>query len=192
MNVSFIGCPCSGKTTTAAMAFARLKEIGHPAEFVPEYARQYIAHQRLVQGLKPTDKLVLNDADQKTIMCQQSSLETTMSRACGPDVVTISDTWSLSALLYMTPEGRKDPFIRAVIESQVLPFVDLLFYAMPVSQPKSLDPNRIHNDEEALAIDGLILPVLREFAPDINIVMLDGTPSERVGHVMYHIGRRSR
>lgn len=193
MNLSFIGCPCSGKTTTAAMVFARLKESGLPAEFVPEYARQFIAKKRLVLGLKPEDKLSLNDDHQVQIMREQAELEWTMSQVCGPEVIVVSETWSLSAMLYMTEQFRNEsPTVKWLLADRILPFTDLVFYCPPVSQEFLFDPNRIHDESQSLAIDTQIPLILSQYAPHVGVVPLSGLPELRTAQVLDQIFTKIR
>lgn len=187
MNVSFIGCPCSGKTTTAAMIFARLKESCFSVELLPEYARLYIAKRRLARGLKPQDKLRLTDEDQMRILIEQSRMESTMAKVCGPQVVVISDTWSLATLLYMGKGIRKSKQIRKLVETDILPFIDLVFYVPPVAQQFLLDPNRIHDEKQSLAIDAQIPGILSEFAPRVPVIRLDGKPALRTSQALSEI-----
>lgn len=190
MNVSFIGCPCSGKTTTAAMSFAKLKEIGMPVEFVPEYARLYIAQKRLAQNLGPQDPLNLDDQDQRTIMIQQAEMEWTMAKVCGPTVTVISDTWSLAALLYMSEAGREDQIVKMIVENRILPLADLVFYAPPVYEAYTLDPNRVHDEKQSQAVDALIPQVLAKFAPKVKVIHLHGNAELRSAQVLDAIYRK--
>lgn len=192
MNIRFIGCPSSGKTTTAAMAFARLKETGLPAEFVPEYARQYIAQVRLSKNLSPKDPLVLSDEDQMRIMMSQAGLEMTMARVCGPEVAVIADTWSLNALLYMSEGQRASQQVEDFVKTMILPYTDLVFYASPIHQREALDPNRIHSYEQSLDIDARIQGILGRYAPDAMVVSLYGDAEMRTAVVLNAIFRRMR
>lgn len=189
MNVRFLGCPSSGKTTVASYAFARLKEANLPVEFIPEAARLYIAWKRVQKKLTPTDKLELDDKDQFAILDQQAMLENTMSQACGKEVIIISDAWSLLSILYMKEETRKDPRLKAILKEHNLPNQnDLVFYCSPVPRSTALDPNRVHNEEQAIAIDKLIPDVLKEFAPGVKVVALEpSTPDIRATMVIAEI-----
>jgi hypothetical protein len=190
MNVSFVGCPCSGKTTTAAMVFAYLKEAGLPVEFVPEYARQYIAQRRLEQGLSPQDQLKLTDQDQIAIMAKQADMEWTMSKVCGPNVVVVSDSSPLNALLYMRPEARKHSVVRLVLETRVLPVTDLVCYASPIGGQSILDPNRVHDQQQSLLIDAIIPAVLAAHAPNVDPLTINGRPEIRAAQVRSQIFQR--
>jgi hypothetical protein len=161
MLIGFIGCPCSGKTTTAALAFADLKNMGIASEFIPEQARLYIAERRVHDGLRPEDALFLSDEDQKLILTKQFDYETTLIKACGPEVKIVADSSVLNTLLYMSPEARAE--VRPLVEEAVLRY-SLLFYCGPVKPPLSLDPNRIHDEQASMEIDKKIPVLLEEFS----------------------------
>lgn len=186
MNVRFIGCPSSGKTTVATLAFSRLKESGMAAEFLPEAARIYIANKRVKRGLKPTDKLELNDADQFAILEQQAQLENLMMEACGREVIIVSDAWSMCSLLYMQDATLADPRLNILLNDYCLPCRgDLVMYCAPVPHPSALDPNRVHNEAQAFEIDKKIPAMLSRFAPGVKVVALDpSTPDHRANLVI--------
>jgi hypothetical protein len=174
MLIGFIGCPCSGKTTTAAKTFADLKDMGIASEFIPEQARLYIAERRVKEGLRPEDPLFLADEDQKLILVRQIEYEDTLIKACGPQVKIIADSSVLNTLLYMGPEARAEvtPLVR-----DVLTRYDLLFYCGPVKPPLSLDPNRIHDEKASLEIDRMIPVLLKDFG--LNPKYLTGDSRQR-------------
>lgn len=193
MNVRFLGCPSSGKTTVATYAFAKLKELNLPVEFIPEAARLYIAWKRVNGGLQPTDKLELSDHDQFSILDQQARMEKIMSKACGKDVIIISDAWSLSSVLYLSEKIRQNPAgvkqLKAILGEHEVPQPnDLVFYCAPVPRPTALDPNRVHDEDQALAIDKLIPEVLKEYAPNVKVINLEpSTPEIRATKVLASI-----
>lgn len=192
MNVSFIGCPCSGKTTTAAMVFANLKETGLPVEFVPEQARLYIAQQRFVKGLRPEAPLKLSNFDQQMIFDEQSNWEVMMAKVCGPKVIVVSDTWSLASLLYMTDDFIEESNLSQLVKEKVLPVTNLVFHLAPVEPPDALDPNRIHDAEASKEIDRRIPLILRRHAPNLEVNEVDGTPIDRARIVLNVIRSRYR
>lgn len=193
MNVRFIGCPSSGKTTVASLAFSKLKEAGMPAEFLPEAARIHIANKRVKRNLKPTDKLELTDADQFAILEQQAQLENIMAQACGKEVIIVSDAWSMCSLLYLQDATLSDPRLSILLNDYCLPCRgDLVMYCAPVPHPHALDPNRIHSEAQALEIDKKIPGMLSRFAPGVKVVNLDpSTPDHRsslvIAAIMEHL-----
>lgn len=191
MLIGFIGSPCSGKTTTAAMTFADLKGMGLPSEYIAEQARLYIAERRVEMQLKPEDSLKLEDIDQYMIMTRQERTEVTLTTACGSGTIVIADSSVLNALLYLSPEGRKQSGVVRLTESAVKRY-DLLFYCAPVKRPRNLDPNRIHTEEQSLAVDRMIPEILREFAPDLIPIQLFGNPQMRHAEVTKALLERRR
>lgn len=180
MLVSMIGSPASGKTTTAAMTFARLKDLGISTEFLCERARQYIAEVRVANNILPTETINLVDRDQFTIMQEQFQLEKTMVKGCGESVVVITDSSALNSLFYMTPEFRTRPEV-VELANQVSKHYDLTFYCPPIKNTNliSLDPNRIHTEEQSLEVDRNIPRILEEFAPAVKLTNLHGDSQTR-------------
>jgi len=179
MLVTFIGCPSSGKTTTAAMLFAYLKETGIPTEFLLEEARMYITRMRWESQLKPHEGLTLENDDQFEIMEGQWTSEDILTQVCGPSVVVISDGNALNSLLYMTPEYRKSSSVQEIVDNAIENY-DLVFYLPPLKQPNIFDPNRIHDYESSIKIDSLIPEMLKQFAPRLTVIRLEGEPKERL------------
>jgi hypothetical protein len=182
MLIGFLGCPCSGKTTTAAKAFADLKDMGVSAEFIPEQARLYIATKRF---LDPGEPVLLGDEDQLHIMKKQELIEKIMVSGAGATTVVIADSTVLNTLLYMTPETRASEDVQEIIQ-RALARYDLIFYCSPVKPPLSLDPNRIHDEQQSLALDQMIPEILRQFAPHLETIMLWGDSNSR-----YHVVTRT-
>lgn len=178
MLVSFVGSPCSGKTTTAAMLFAALKEQGNPCEFITEQARSYIAELRYKGQIPPSAPVKLTDEDQIAIMLRQLHLDTAFRYSVG-DGVVIADSSPLNALLYMTPECRervKEHTEEAVNQTDLVLFSPAVHYA-----PFGADPNRVHTMEQSHEIEKSIYAVFNQFCPLIfpKVVPLRGTPSTR-------------
>ena len=182
MLFNFLGSPMSGKTTTAAMAFASLKEDGFIAEFSSEQARLYIAQMRVLQDYKPEEQLTLTDADQLDIMARQLELDETLLQACGPGVFIISDSSPLNSLLYMSPECRRLPEVMEMVKHS-LQMTTTTFYTHPIYRGCSdqRDPNRVHDYEQSQKID-LLIPQLLAELPELNskTVPVWGTTSERL------------
>jgi predicted ATPase len=182
MLIGFIGCPCSGKTTTAAMTFADLKTMGIATELIPEQARLVIAEKRVLKGLKPEDTVELTESDQYKIIQRQEQYEGLLIKACGPEVTLIADSSVVNTLLYMPSDLRAD------LHDEVVEFLlryDLLFYCAPVKPPSSQDPNRVHTYEQSLKIDREIPKLLSEF--NLKPVGLFGEPKDRHHVVLRHI-----
>lgn len=187
MLINFIGCPCSGKTTTAAGIFSALKDEGTPAEFVSEQARLYIAARRREMALGPYEQLDLDDYDQIRIMHRQYEVENVLTWACGPDVVIVSDSSPLSALLYMSEEGWSAVKSNGVFDD-ARKQVELVFYSHPVQRIAILDPNRVHSLEQSLALNERI-PAFLE-ALGIPAIPLFGNAQERLALAMREICSR--
>jgi thymidylate kinase len=180
MFASFIGSPGSGKTTTAALAFAGLKEIGLPVEWIPERARTYIASLRASKKLAPTQPLKLNDNDTLTIMKEQFLVEQTMLESTGNQVALIADGSTLNSLVYLSLEARTQELVqKAALEAAKN--YDVVFYCPPVRTPPGFDPNRIHTLEESRGLDQKIQEMLDRLQGKINapIIALIGTPAAR-------------
>lgn len=152
MIIEFIGCPRSGKTTTAARVFANLKEAGFNCEFIPEQARFYIAQKRVSLGLSPTDSLKLDDIDQLAIFNKQYDSQELMLKACGEDALIVTDSSILNSLLYMQDTGLQDERIFNTLQ-EYFTKPKVTFYATPVEWIGGLDPNRVHSRLESEAID---------------------------------------
>lgn len=174
MLIGFIGCPCSGKTTTAALTFADLKSMGISSEFIPEQARMYIAEKRVAWKQPPGSPIKLEDDDQFNILLKQIGAEKIMLSSSGRGSIIITDTAALCTLLYMSPQA-KETFRQRVLDH--LPNYDLLFYCAPVKMPSALDANRVHDQEQALLIDQQIPPLLREYG--LDPVFLHGDIKQR-------------
>ena len=186
MRISIIGGPCSGKTTTAAMAFATLKETGINCEFVVEQARVYIAKKRYEIG--PENKLVLEDEDQLKIMQQQIQMEDMYDAVCDKNTIVICDSSPFNSLLYMSPDVRETALATKLVEKAVFN-ADLVFYAPLVEEFGLVDLNRVHDREQSLAIDSEIPKVLQQYAPSVwkTLIPLQGHPQARLSKVTSEI-----
>ena len=174
MLVTLIGSPCSGKTTCAARMFAALKDAGVPAEFLPEQARLYIAERRaVVEG-----GIRLSNVDQVLIMKKQLEVEVTMMMACGKEVVLVSDGSPINSLLYMDPEFRKSPMVKAMVDIH-RQHQSLTFYVNTVSPGFGADPNRIHDMEFSRTVDRELPELLRQEVPWLSYIHLQGDSQHR-------------
>lgn len=177
MKSSFIGCPCSGKTTTGAMVFAHLKENGIACEFITEQARMYIAKKRT---LNPG--YTLSDMDQAEIMQLQYDCIDTMEKSTAEaNSIVLCDSSPLNSLLYMSPEFRRNNTLVKELVAKISKDPGVVFVCAPVKRPMSLDPNRIHGEAESIAVDESIPFVLEESIPGLlsDVIHLSGAPQER-------------
>src|ERR1700677_2459612 len=140
MLVNFVGSPSSGKTSSAALLFSELKDLGFPCEFITEFARIYIAKKRYNDS---QTKVVLSDLDQSEIFKNQFELENIMLGSSNdPLILTDSSVWN--SVLYMTPDFReefkKSELCQKAIDrhAKISP---LVFLSYPVNF-SSNDPNR--------------------------------------------------
>lgn len=184
MLINFIGSPSSGKTTVAAMTFARLKEVGVPCEFVAEQARAYIAELRVRQKLEPSSPLKLWEHDQLEILSRQVAVERTMSLAVGDEAVVISDSSPLNSLLYMSEESREKV---GSVAREGGDQADLIFHCSPVPIIEyGSDPCRVHSVEEWGRINAAIAEVMARYAPEAwrRAVPLSSDPQRRFSEVV--------
>lgn len=181
MLFSIIGPPCSGKTTTAARAFADLKDAGFPAEFIPEQARVHIATRRAHEKGR---KVELGDDDQFAILVAQAGLESVFA-ASNPSSTVVTDCAAFLALAYMTPESRARALQRA--QESAARFT-LVFRCSPVQPGMVQDPNRLHSFDESLALDVEIDAVLAMVGlPPERVVRLSGATWQRVDEIKCRI-----
>lgn len=180
MLIGFLGCPSSGKTTTAAITFAELKAHGIPAEFVMEQARILIAQERILLGLSPNEFPKLEDSHQEKILELQENLENLMIKSCGDNIVIISDGSIFNTLLYLNTISENT---KQIIERH-RKLYDYLFYCpMIPNNFSSTDPNRIHSKEISKQIDQVKIPeIIQQF--NIDAVPLNGTPQQRKDQVI--------
>jgi nicotinamide riboside kinase len=185
MLVTFIGPPCSGKTTTAARLFADLKEQGLPAEFLAEYARMYIAQKRRFEG---PDFPGLDDWDQVAILTEQAKSESILS--FDKTSIVVADSSAVSALLYMTDDFiareqlRRPDYggLNAIEEARrCAQRYDIVFRCSPVRPGVLYDPNRVHSYEQSVELDKRITPIFELVGLDTSkVVPLFGDTRFRV------------
>jgi hypothetical protein len=192
MIINFIGSPCSGKTTTAASLFAKMKEDGHSAEFLTEQARLHIAARRYMLKLKPEDPLELDDMDQQNIMFAQLQYETMLQDVCGPDMTIVTDSSFLNALLYVSEEG-KSRYLKEYIERLVEEHnkYDRLIFVCPAVKPSvGYDPNRVHSEAQSKIVEAKIPEMLATYVPNITPIQLSGTPFARFSTVVTEVFKK--
>lgn len=170
MLIGFVGAPCSGKTTTAALVFAALKQMGKIVEFIPECARSYICQKRREEG----NKFTLDDWDQTEISFAQSNMESLFLES-GTDIV-VTDSSLFNALLYMSPEFREDFLVKFSFQNYKY---DYLFHCPPVIPHSSIkDPNRLHDYNTSLEIEKSIPEIIKH--PYITVTGDAQTRSEKI------------
>ncbi len=148
MLVTFVGAPLTGKSTTAALLYSRLKLMGRPTEIVQEYAREYIALRH-----KAGDNRPLTDEDQVKIMTKQFEKELLFfgSMKANPLGLVISEGSSVNAMLYMSKNLWSNPDIVSKAKA-LLSASELVFWAAPIDLPEyvqAMDPNRVHTLEQS-------------------------------------------
>lgn len=187
MLVSFVGSPCSGKTTVAALLFAALKDSGVAAEFLPEQARLYIAEKRVATSLAPHDIVALSQIDQVTILLRQLQVEQTMLTACGPNVIIVTDSSPLNSLLYMSKETRDETAVKEAVQKH-LRMAGLTFWVKTVTPPLELDPNRVHSLETSLQLDPLVPLIMSDnVGANFKMIPLEGTSHERTAIALAYV-----
>lgn len=181
MKVAFIGSPCSGKTTTAAMVFASLKEIGIGCEFIAEEARRYITNKRFNS---PQEPFKLDDEDQLKIMNSQIHIEHMYKTVCDQSTIIVCDSSPFNSLFYMSPDGRENAITQKLVEKATFNS-DLVFYAPPVEVTDVIDTNRVHDRQASLKVDESIPKIMQEMAPAVwkTMIPLTGDPKARLGQV---------
>lgn len=177
MLVGFVGAACSGKSTTASRLFAELKELGTPVEYITEQARIVIARKRYEQL---SEKVYLTDLDQLQIVIKQDHLERIMMGSCGPDVAIITDTSILNTLLYMSEDYKKRDNVEKIMKTGIDKY-DILFLCGLVPRLiTSVDPNRLHTEDESRILHDKLEPLIEKFAPNKKIIHLEGPPHVRL------------
>jgi thymidylate kinase len=188
MLVGFMGAPCSGKTTTAARLFADLKEMGTPVEFITEKARSFIAWKKY-NSTFTQELFSLTNENQLEIAKSQFAAEQIMRSVCGNDLIVLTDTTVLNSALYMTPDFRARPEVQELFLQAVKQY-DLLFLCQPVEYPRSYDPNRVHSEEESLALHSELESVFAQYAQGVPSISLIGPSYVRLDHCRAEVLRR--
>lgn len=178
MLVGSIGAPGSGKTTTAARLFAELKESANSCEFITERARTLIAFKHF-QSILTNLPFALSDGDQYEIANSQYTAELIMKTVCGPNSIVITDSCVLNSLLYMSDDFRTTPQVTELIEKSIKQY-DLLFLCHLVPRLNLHDPNRIHSEEESVALHDKLELLVKQYCPNTPVVQLMGNPRSRL------------
>lgn len=180
MLIEFVGCPNSGKTTTAAKIFDSLKESEIIAEFIPEEARRFIVSLRAKHNIPYNVVPKLTDEHQISILKRQLEIEINFSRYCNPSTVIICDSSPLNTLLYMSDEVRLGKEVKALIEFWDAELRPVIFYSKPIPENNyPVDSNRVHSKQESSEIDSKIPGVLETYASNKICVELDGGKNKR-------------
>jgi thymidylate kinase len=186
--VSFLGSPCSGKTTTSAMVYALLKEQGVSIEFINEQARSYITTLRYQRQKRFGAKISLSLEDQIEIMHRQLQAEKEVLYCTEPDVVVLTDSSVFNALIYMTPEEHKDQRVTATVSEAQKIFASnksFVYRASPVLTAVGHDAIRAHNQQESAVAESRLDAVVAEYLTPIGVVpsLLSGPPKRRQDEV---------
>jgi hypothetical protein len=206
MLVSFLGSPCSGKTTTAAMLEAKLKEDGLPAERLAEYARVHIARKRVKSLRENKEFSPLTDEDQWSIFKAQAEMEDLFEESLSgvTNGMVISDTSCLNALLYMSrprddrgrPTGLPflwdDVTVKNAVKAHLQKTQFLFFYSRPVDMPVYAggdDPNRVHTHAQSKEVDEIVLDLIGHFNLDSHIPLV-GTTGTRFSRALSSVNSR--
>jgi predicted ATPase len=179
MIVNFVGAAGSGKTTTAAMLFAQLKQQHIVCEFITEQARIYIAQYRLDRNVKPNEEIHFHDFDQLDIMSNQSKIEHAFINSVGNGVV-ITDSSPLNALLYMSQWFKDKRKIDCHIGRQLndlieqsVKNIDVVFFCPITRSMVEDDHNRIHSFEQSIEVEKSIKPIFTECCPAVIPIMIE-------------------
>ena len=170
MLIAFVGSPCSGKTTVAAALFSELKNLGHPVEFFPEYAREYIMRMRFSSGSRNLSK-----NDQLQIYWKQKEIEN-MYKTMSPNSTTITAGSTLNSYFYGLSEDLNF--------KEELSRYDIIFFCRGLKKSVD-DENRVHDMDFSKKLDKEMaakinsLSVNEIFAPK-NICTLWGDKKERL------------
>lgn len=173
MLVNFLGSPQSGKTTTAAMLFAKLKENHMVAEFVLEQARLKIAENRFKTG-----ESSLTTEDQLEIFNRQTHCELVM--ASKSNSIVISDSSPINNLIYLPDDGwKKDLYRIGEVMKHLYELKPLVFLCQPIdNSQKIVDMNRIHSLNESIQLHSKFNEINGFF--NLSPVQLFGTPEQRL------------
>lgn len=175
MLLNFLGTPQSGKTTTAAMLFSKLKENHMVTDLVLEQARVKIAENRVSRGSSD-----LTQEDQLDIFNKQFHLETTFTKS-SPNSLIISDTSVINNLLYV-PDWENDSYRISKVEELLKTFKPLIFVCLPFdTNIEMVDSHRIHSLQESIQLHTKFLKIFEFF--NISPIEISGTPTERLMRV---------
>jgi len=179
MLVEFIGCPASGKTTTASKLFESLKNYDVSCEFIPEEARRFIVYKRKELKLSYNSLVKLSDEDQLKILKKQLDIELTYKTFCNPSTVIVADSSPLNTLLYMSDNMIRSQEVQSLVSVWKSVLNPVIFRSTPVTLTNVMDSNRIHNQSEIDVVESKIDPILATYANANKIKVLFGSREER-------------
>lgn len=150
--VNLLGCPGSGKTTTAAAVFAELKKAGMECELVTEFAKDLVWEER-----KETFK------DELYIFAKQNHK---LFRVNGKVDIIITDRPLILTYSY----SQNDPTLRALCVQRFKSYNNLNFF---LNRVVKYDPvGRNETEEEAIEMEKQTKTYLKEL--DIPFIEIPG------------------
>lgn len=144
--INFLGCPGSGKSTSAAEEYVRLKKEGHSAYLVTEFATDCILAGKQ-EVLKNQKVLFYNQL--KRIQLAMNKVE-----------YIIVDSPLLLNIVYARYNGVSDKKFEKEVLTAIKGMNNEYKYLSPRINYSNL--NRVHTEEQAREIDKLIRDVLKE------------------------------
>ena len=178
--ISFIGAPCSGKSTLATDVHTELKKLGKNSIFVGEAATDYIAEYGIPNT--PVDQVVIF---YKQLNRERMYLDSKDFVIC--DSSTILNYFYFRGL-FPNKLSNKDIAIINHLQKEILKTLsqwDYIFY-IPFLEIKTDDGIRYQNREEIIQIDKWIKSYLEiENIPYIDLSKIDYT--KRQDFVVKHI-----
>lgn len=144
--INFIGCPGSGKSTSAAEEYVRLKKEGHSAYLVTEFATDCILAGK-PEILKNQKVLFYNQL--KRIQLAMNKVE-----------YIVVDSPLLLNIVYARYNGISDKKFEREVLTAVKGMKNEYKYLSPRTDYSNL--NRVHTAGQSLQVDTLIKEVLKE------------------------------
>lgn len=134
--INLFGAPGTGKSTTAALVFARLKQQGELVELVTEYAKDLVWSERHTM-FKKQDYIFAKQHDK-------------VARLAGKVNVAVTDSPLLTGLFYVEPEYPKTfaPFCFDVFNS----FNNINIFLHRVKPYVKVGRNQEEHESDALAV----------------------------------------
>ena len=163
MVINLIGGPGVGKSTVAALVFAKLKVAGKDAELITEFAKDCVWEER-----KETFK------DQIYIFAKQ---EHRLHRLNGKVDFVVTD----SPLILNTYYGADNPELVALTLSEFKKYWNVNFI---LKRNKPYNPNgRNQTEEEAKEIDEILNNNLSKYCIDNHVIF--GDTNEEMAEIIY-------